>query len=413
MGVRRVTVAVALVLLVTACSDDDGAVTTTAPPIVATTSTTQAAPTTTAPPETTTTTTPPTPLDELAVDVIEVASGFDQPTFVEAREGDDRLFVVDQPGRIHAVDSGGEVTVVLDISARVGFGDERGLLGLAFHPGDPSRMFVHYSRASDGAGVIDEHRFPLGAGGADPEATRTILVVPQPAGNHNGGMLAFGPDGMLYAAFGDGGGVGDTYRQGQNPSTLLGAILRLDVDSGDPYAIPPDNPFAGGEQGAPEVWAYGLRNPWRFSFDGDDLWIADVGQADWEEVNLVSVGDGGANFGWPVLEGTDCFAGPADLCADNDFVHPVHEYTIRGVGRCAVAGGYVYRGSASPGLAGAYVFGDYCSGEIMALRVDGGVVAEHRVFPSIGERITSFGTDLAGELYVVTVRALYRVVATG
>jgi glucose/arabinose dehydrogenase len=409
---RRVALALTIGILVAACGGDDGTVTTPTTPIMETTSTTQP-PTTTAPPETTTTTTAPSvPLDDLTLDVIEVASGFDQPTFVEAREGDGRLFVVDQSGRIHAVDPDGVVSVVVDISARVGFGGERGLLGLAFHPGEPSRMFVHYSRASDGAGVVDEHRFPVGAPAADPEPTRTILVVPQPAGNHNGGMLAFGPDGMLYVALGDGGGSDDQFRQGQNPATLLGAILRLDVDSGEPYAIPPDNPFADGEWGAPPVWAYGLRNPWRFSFDGDDVWIADVGQGDWEEVNLVSIGDGGANFGWPVLEGTHCFAGPADLCADNAFVDPIHEYTIRGVGRCAIAGGYVYRGADSPGLMGAYVFGDHCSGEIMALRVDAGGVVEHRVFPSIGERITSFGTDISGELYVVTVRAVYRVVAT-
>jgi glucose/arabinose dehydrogenase len=246
---------------------------------------------------------------------------------------------------------------------------------------------------------------------ADPDPTRTILVVPQPAGNHNGGMIAFGPDGMLYVALGDGGGAGDTYQQGQDPTTLLGTILRLDVDAAAPY-VPDDNPFADGMAGAGEVWAYGLRNPWRFSFDGDDLWVADVGQGDWEEVNLVSIEDGGANFGWPVLEGTHCFAGPATLCLDNDFVAPVFEYTIRGVPRCAIVGGHVYRGADFPGLVGAYVFADHCSGEIMALRVDGGDVVDHRVFPSIGERITSFGADTAGELYLVTVRAVYRLIAT-
>jgi glucose/arabinose dehydrogenase len=417
--VRRIGLLLALTLMIAACAGDDAATTTTTPPETTTTApATTTTTSTTLPPETTTTEPapppPPPPLDTVALAWEEVAAGFDQPIFVAQRPGDDRLLVVDQSGRIHGLPTGGgDRAIVLDISGRVSFGGERGLLGAAFHPDDPSRLFTHYSRSGDGATVVAEYRFPPGSASVvDRDSERPLLVVPQPAGNHNGGMVAFGPDGMLYVALGDGGGGGDPFRQGQNPTTLLGALLRIDVD-GDPYGIPPDNPFADGERGAPEVWAYGLRNPWRFSFDGDDLWIADVGQGDWEEVNVVTVGDAGANFGWPVLEGTHCFDGPASLCADNDFVDPVFEYTIRGVSRCAITGGYVYRGSAIPELAGAYLFGDHCTGEIMALRLEDGEVVDPVVFGSTGERITSFGTDLADEVYVVTVRAVYRLTAGG
>jgi glucose/arabinose dehydrogenase len=406
--------AIALVLVVAACTDDDEATPTTTIPISPATTTTTAPGT--LPPETTTTTTeppaPPPPLSQVSLDLIEVASGFDQPVFATGRPGDDRLYVADQVGRVHGMAlDGSDPAVVLDISGRTVFGGEQGLLGLAFHPGDPTRMFVHYSRTGDGATVVEEYRLPEGAVEADPAPVRTLLTVPQPAGNHNGGMIDFGPDAMLYIALGDGGGANDQFGHGQDPSTRLGAILRIDVDGGDPYAVPGDNPFADGAGGAPEVWMYGLRNPWRFSFDGDDLWIADVGQGDWEEINLVGVGDGGANLGWPVLEGTSCFAGPPGLCADNDFVDPVFEYTISGVPRCAIMGGYVYRGSASPVLHGAYLFADHCTGEIMALRVEGGEVTEDRVFDSVGERVTSFGVDMGGEVYVVTMSAVYRVTA--
>jgi glucose/arabinose dehydrogenase len=380
--------------------------------------------TTTAPPTTTTTTRPlpPPSLDQVSVDLQWVTGGFAAPVFSLSRAsaqgaaGDDRMFVVDQTGTISAFvpPAPGEeptrTSVVLDLSDRVDYGGERGLLGAAFHPLSPERLFVDYTRASDGATVIEEYSFPVGADAADPDPVATILVQDQPAANHNGGMLAFGPDGYLYASLGDGGGAGDTYENGQDPHTLLGTILRLDVDGGIPYAIPPDNPFADGLSGAPEVWLWGLRNPWRFSFDGTDLWIADVGQGEWEEIDVVGPSNGGADLGWPVFEGTHCYEGP---CEDpSPFFSPVFEYGHDG-GRCSVTGGYVYRGTAFPELAGAYVFGDYCTGEIGVLRLADGEAIDSRFYdPQVGG-LTSFGLDRDGNLYATAWDSIYRVVVEG
>jgi glucose/arabinose dehydrogenase len=355
-----------------------------------------------------------------------VGDGFRQPTLTLGREGDDQLFVVDQDGRISAIHWLGPghgttfpYTLVLDLSSQVVFRNEQGLLGAAFHPEDPTRLFVHYSRRGDGATVVEEYRFPIPtiqmAAEDLNQLTKTLLVIPQPAGNHNGGSIEFGPDGFLYIALGDGGGSGDSFGTGQDPRTLLGSILRIDVDA-DPYAIPGDNPFADGSGGAQEVWAYGLRNPWRISFDGDDLWVGDVGQGDWEEINRVSFRDVfGANFGWSVMEGTHCFGGPPSLCEDNDFIAPVFEYAIRGVPRCAVMGGYVYRGAAFPDLHGMYLYADHCSGELFGLRLDDtGTVVEQGILLQIDDRITSLGTDAAGELFVLSASgSVYLITATG
>jgi glucose/arabinose dehydrogenase len=362
--------------------------------------------------QSTTTTTAPafSPLDEITLGLVEVASGFDQPVLALSRGGDDRLFVVDQSGHLWAVESG-EKMQVLDIANRVDFGGERGFLGAAFHPEDPTRLFVHYSRRGDGATVIEEYRYPTGADAVDPEPVGTLFTVAQPAGNHNGGMIAFGPDGRLYIALGDGGASNDQFRQAQDPFTLLGTILRIDVDLRSPYAIPADNPFADGTDGAPEVWLYGLRNPWRFSWDGADLWIADVGQGSIEEVNLLTIDDGGSNLGWPAFEGTLCVEFQGARCEPDTMTMPVYEYGREG-GRCSVTGGLVYRGTESVSLWGAYVFGDYCSREIIAIRVADGTVTEDTVLGMADDRITSFGIDHAGELYVVTTRAVYRIVAT-
>jgi glucose/arabinose dehydrogenase len=221
-------------------------------------------------------------------------------------------------------------------------------------------------------------------------------------------MITFGPDGYLYIALGDGGGVGDRYDNGQNPHTLLGTILRIDVNDGDPYAVPADNPFADGEGGAPEVWLWGLRNPWRFSFDGDDMWIGDVGEGSREEIDLIAPDRAGANLGWPILEGNRCFDGPQSLCDDNDFIDPVFEYGHDG-GRCSVTGGYVYRGLEHPELAGAYLFGDYCRGDIVAIRVEDGEVVESREYAVGIGNLRSFGIDHDGEVYVTAGTGVYRV----
>lgn len=381
------------------------AITTTAATTTSTTSTTTTTVPTTTTSSTTTTTLPPmTPLADLEIVVEPFASGFEQPVFVTHRPGDPALYVVDQEGTIWSLLD--EVrTLVLDLRSPVRFAGEQGLLGLAFHPDDPSRMFVHYSDTS-GDTVLAEHRFPLDATTADPNPVQTVLEVDQPGSNHNGGMLAFGPDGMLYLALGDGGGAGDPLENGQDPTTLLGAILRIDVDADQGYTIPPDNPFADGVDGAPEVWVWGVRNPWRFAFDGTNLWIADVGQNAVEEIDMIT--EGGVNLGWNTMEGTRCYDGTAEQCADPALIPPVFEYEHDGT-RCSVTGGYVYRGTEQEGLYGAYLFGDWCSGEVMAIRVDNGIVVDERAYPLGLRNLTSFGVGPDGELYLTRRTQVYRV----
>lgn len=297
-----------------------------------------------------------------------VAAGLERPLFLtHAGDRSGRLFVVEQSGTIRIINQDVlRKAPFLDVRDRVATdGPERGLLGLAFHPDYPrnGRFFVNYTRQPDGATVVAEYR----RGGAQDEAfrdERVLMVVLQPEPNHNGGMVAFGPDGYLYVGFGDGGGVGDPFDRAQNPNELLGKIVRIDVDHGDPYAIPADNPFAKAG-GRPEIYAVGLRNPWRFSFDSNtaELWVADVGQKKWEEVDLVTRG---GNYGWRVMEGFHCF-NPAVSCQTRGLAMPVMEYTHE-EGRCSIIGGYVYRGRAVPALRGAYVSGDFCSGEVFAFR---------------------------------------------
>ena len=413
---RRLILALSVLLFVAACGDDasSGTTSTTVATTTIAPSTTTPAPTTTqAPAATTTTVPPPIPLENLDLTVVQVGGNFAAPIFLTVRNGDDRLFVANQNGVIQSMTREGEdVQEVIDISSQVVYGGERGFLGLAFHPSDPERMFVHYSRAGNGATIIAEYRLPEGSIAADPEPVRTILTHAQPAGNHNGGMLAFGPDGYLYIALGDGGGGGDTYGNGQDPYTLLGAILRIDADGEEPYGIPADNPFADGEEGAPEVWLWGLRNPWRFSFDGDDMWIGDVGQSSREEIDLVGLDQPGANLGWPILEGNRCYDGPQSLCDDNDFIDPVYVYNHDG-GRCSVTGGYVYRGLAHPELDGAYLFADYCRGDVVAIRVEGGEVVESREYSLGLGQLRSFGVDHDREVYVMAGNRVYRIGVEG
>jgi glucose/arabinose dehydrogenase len=379
-----------------------GATTTSAVP---TTSLAPIITTTTAPsPATTTTiTTPP----GLELSLAQVASGLTKPLFVTAPPGDDRLFVVEQEGRIQVLRDGEPLGAFLDVSALVSSGGERGLLGLAFHPDYPadSRFFVDYTDVR-GDTVVAEYRVSADPDRADPASGRVILTVNQPFRNHNGGMLASGPDGYLYIGMGDGGGAGDPLRTGQDADSLLGAILRLDV-TGDPYSIPADNPHAAGG-GAPEVWAKGLRNPWRFSFDGDLIYIGDVGQDAWEEIDIAHTDSHGLNFGWSIMEGTHCFG--SSTCDAAGLQLPALEYPHED-GNCSVTGGYVYRGTALPELAGAYFYGDYCSGMVSSFRHDLEGLYDLRSWgDSVGALpgLTSFGVDGAGELYLVAGDSVYR-----
>ncbi len=318
-----------------------------------------------------------------------------------ARDGSGRLFVVEQPGRIRIVERGASLSrPFLDIRDRVLAGGERGLLGLAFHPDfrRTGRFYVNYTRKPDGATVVAEYRRGVSPYQASREE-RVLMTVLQPYANHNGGMLAFGPDGYLYIGLGDGGSGGDPENRAQNPGDLLGKILRIDVNQDDPYGIPSDNPFAT-EGGRPEIYAMGLRNPWRFSFDMNtgDLWAADVGQQKWEELDLIVRG---GNYGWRVKEGTHCFAPPL-LCGNDNLTAPVLEYA-HDKGRCSIIGGYVYRGRAVAGIAGHYLYGDYCSGEIFAFTrtQDRESNPSPRVILKTSFRISSFGEDEIGELYVL------------
>jgi glucose/arabinose dehydrogenase len=321
---------------------------------------------------------------------------FSKPLFLTASPDDtNRLFVVEQDGRILIVKGDRVLTTpFLDISKKLSTGGERGLLGLAFHPHFSSngRLFVNYTRAQDRATVIAEYHASSNPNQVIRDES-VLLIIPQPYGNHNGGMIAFGPDHYLYIGMGDGGSGGDPENYAQNPNELLGKFLRIDVDLSHPYGIPPDNPFVK-EHGRPEIFAWGLRNPWRFSFDQKtgNLWAGDVGQHAWEEIDVIKKGK---NYGWRLLEGTHCF-NPETHCRQvPHLVDPVTEYAQE-QGRCSVTGGYVYRGEKIPDLVGTYVFGDFCSGEIWGYQN-----GERQILQSTDLQISSFGQDRDGELYVV------------
>lgn len=332
-----------------------------------------------------------------------VLSGLNSPIYVtNAHDGRNRLFIVEQPGRIKVLQPGASnPTVFLDIASKVLSGGERGLLGLAFHPqfSTNRRFFVDYTRQSDGATVIAEYR----ASASNPDVAETgesvLLVIAQPFANHNGGMVEFGPDQFLYIGMGDGGSANDPGNRAQNTGELLGKILRIDVDhanGGVAYSSPSDNPFFGAIAGRDEIYAYGMRNPWRFSFDPatGQLYAGDVGQGAREEIDIVTRG---GNYGWRVMEGNICnpsFNGGA--CTPTG-ISPVAEYNHSG-GRCSVTGGYVYRGSQSSLPAGTYVYADFCSGEIFML--SGGATG---LLLDTSMSISSFGEDEAGEIYVVAI----------
>lgn len=320
-----------------------------------------------------------------------MVSGLERPVDIQsAGGGPGRLFIVEKVGRIRIVLEDQILPeTFLDISDRVGSGgNEQGLLGLAFHPNyaENGHFFVNYT---DKSGNTNIARFTaMGPNIADPGSEKAIFYVEQPFRYHNAGALAFGPDGYLYIPLGDGGSGSDPQNHGQNLNTALGSILRVDVDNGDPYAIPGDNPFGN------EIWAYGLRNPWRISFDvTGDLYIGDVGENQWEEIDMIPAGSaGGQNLGWSILEGTHPYNGSSQA----GLTPPVAEYR-HGPG-CSVTGGYVYRGAMREWM-GVYFFGDYCSGEVWGLiQSDGGWQAQ--ILFDAGVNITSFGRDESGELYL-------------
>jgi glucose/arabinose dehydrogenase len=335
--------------------------------------------------------------------------------FVTAPPGDTtRLFVVEQGGRIRVLRHDSLLPdPFLDVSAHVVAGGEQGLLSLAFHPAyaQNGRFYVDFTNPHGDTRVV-QYLVSADPDVADSTSGDTILAVPQPYSNHNGGLLLFGPDGKLFVGLGDGGSSDDPMGNGQDLGTLLGKILRLDVDLPAPH-VPADNPFVGSPGARGEIWLYGLRNPWRFSFDRTtgDLYIADVGQNTWEEVDVLLSGNpGGQDLGWNVMEGNHCFA--ASSCDRTGLVVPVTEYG-HGDG-CAVTGGYVSRGARVPGLQGLYLYGDYCGGWVRSFRYAGGQATEPRDWPALAVSggLSSFGEDPKGDLYLTSLSGnLYRIVA--
>lgn len=352
----------------------------------------------------------PPPPGEVTYDVTPAFPNlsFNQPLDLQyPGDGSGRLFVVERPGVIHVFENDSSVdnsSVFLDIQNRVDDGgQEEGLLGLAFHPDYENNgyFYVNYTAGNPDRTVISRFRVSDNPDEADANSETEILTFPQPFSNHNGGQLAFGPDGYLYIAVGDGGGAGDPNDNGQDRTTLLGSILRIDVDSqenGNNYGIPSDNPYAGNEEGyREEIFAYGLRNPWRFSFDADngDIWAGDVGQNSYEEIDIIEAGN---NYGWNIMEGTHCFEPPSG-CDQSGLAMPVWEYG-RGEG-ISVTGGFVYRGPSQESLTGWYVYGDFGSGKIWALDASSPDDPENIELVDTDHSISSFGVDAENELYIV------------
>jgi glucose/arabinose dehydrogenase len=337
-----------------------------------------------------------------AIQLTPVVSGLSSPVFVtNAGDGSNRLFIVEQGGTIRVLQPGSTTpSLFLDIHTKVVAGGEQGLLGLAFHPqySINGRFYVYYTRVGDGTLVIAEYHVSTNPNTADPTET-VLLTIPHPTNtNHNGGMLAFGPDNYLYIGVGDGGSANDPPNNAQNINVLLGKILRIDVNAPGTYSSPPTNPFFGATPGADEIFAYGFRNPWRFSFDHVTgvQWVGDVGQGAREEVDMPIVN--GGNYGWRVFEGLACTNNdPAPCGSPQNYIFPIFDYTHSN-GRCSITGGYVYRGSQGALPGGTYVYGDYCSGEILAW--DG---TTQTLLLDTASNISSFGEDEQGELYVVNL----------
>jgi glucose/arabinose dehydrogenase len=348
---------------------------------------------------------PSGPADGTGARLQEIVSGLSVPLYLTAPPGDAaRLFIVEKTGAIRIVKNGILLPdPFIDLSSRISNGGEQGLLGLAFYPdyATTGRFIVHFT---DPAGNTTLSRFQASADPdvADAASELVILTATQPFANHNGGQVVFGPDGFLYLGLGDGGGSGDPDSHGQDLSDLLGSILRIDVRGTEPYTVPADNPFV--QSAAPEVWSYGLRNPWRFSFDRatGDLYIADVGERTWEEVDVSTAAQGvgkGANFGWNIMEGAHCFLDSG--CDQTGLTLPALEYNH--AEGCSITGGYVYRGSAIPELQGHYIYADLCQRWVRSFRYVDGAVTEQTEWPSLMPTgpVLSFGEDATGELYIL------------
>jgi hypothetical protein len=348
---------------------------------------------------------PPDGTEPVALQV--VASGLILPLDLTAPDGDTRLFIVEKGGTIRIVKDGSLLpTPFLDISAQVSTGSEQGLLGLAFHPqyATNGRFIVHYTDLA-GDTRVSGFRVSPDPDVADAASEVSILAVDQPFSNHNGGQVLFGPDGHLYIMLGDGGSANDPGGRGQSLADLLGSILRVEPLDGGGYAVPPDNPFVSTAGARPEIWSYGLRNPWRVAFDPatGDLYIADVGQSQWEEVDVSPSADGagrGLNFGWNIMEGPECLTDSS--CDQDAFELPVLSYDHSD--GCSITGGFVYRGAAIPALQGHYFYSDYCRGWVRSFRFENGSAVDQFQWPALapGSGVPSFGRDATGELYVMS-----------
>lgn len=391
----------ACLVLVAACVSEPAAQSTSSTSSTSTpTTTTTSSPTTTIAPTTTvaeTTTTTEPPLVGLGIEP--VTDEISQPVLLISPPESEQRFVVGRGGAVWELSGDGAASDSpwLDLRDRVNPGGiEQGLLGLAFHPGYATngRFFVYYYHGSATTRLTELQADPS-AGVVDPSTERVLMTFDKPTVRHNGGMLEFGPDGMLYLSLGEGGAASV---HSQDPGTHLSSILRLDVDNGDPYAIPPDNPFVAGG-GAPEVWAYGLRNPWRFAIDDGYIYIADVGHERYEEINVVPLSEGGHNFGWIRMEASSCFQSGCDAASEG-LTLPVHEYTHEE--GCSVTGGRVYRGEAMPELVGTYFYSDWCGEWLRSFRWTGKAATDHTEWLTDIGQVNSFGVDAAGELYILT-----------
>lgn len=339
-----------------------------------------------------------------SIQIEPIITGIDSPVAItNAGDGSGRLFITLKIGKILVYDGQKSLsTPFLDIGSIITTAGERGLLSVAFHPDYAANGFLYVNYTDlNGDTVIARYRVSADPNVVDTTSAIVLLNIPQPFANHNGGQLQFGPDGYLYIGMGDGGSGGDPLNKAQDLNSLLGKILRIDVDAGFPYAIPPDNPFLGNSNAKPEIWALGLRNPWRFSFDRltGDLFIADVGQGSWEEVNFQQASSrGGANYGWRLMEGNHCF-NPTTNCNDGSITLPIIEYD-HSLGNCSITGGYRYGGSLYPGLEGVYFYADYCTGKIWGVSRDASGVWTSAQLLDTELIITAFGEDEDGELYL-------------
>ena len=341
-----------------------------------------------------------------------VVTGLDFPLYLTAPAGDPRLFIVEKGGTVRIVEDGTLLpTPFLDLSRQVSTGSEQGLLGLAFHPqyAVNGRLVVHYTDLAGDTRVSELH-VSGDPDAADPTSETLILTADQPFPNHNGGQVLFGPDGYLYVMLGDGGSAGDPGGRGQSLAEMLGSILRIEPVEAGGYAVPADNPFVGSAGVRPEIWSYGLRNPWRVDFDAvtGDLYVADVGQSRWEEVSVSPAGGRAVNYGWSAMEGPDC---TARGCDETGLERPVVWYDhSQG---CSITGGFVYRGTALPALQGHYFYSDFCAGWVRSFRLEEGAAVDEYEWPTLapGGSVPSFGRDAQGELYVLSAAGVvYRIV---